>query len=86
MVNHNVEIARGVNGHVPGVGKTGAGGWSIVPGEARTSVARCCRDDSPTHLPDALVVKIRDIEIAGGVNRHAEGVGKAGAGGRYAVP
>src|SRR5207249_4556711 len=84
----DVEVAGGVEGHANGVVEVRGGRGAAVAQEARrtTAAAGVGRDGAPgADLADAAAAAVRDVEIAGGIDGHANGYVELRGGGGAAV-
>src|SRR5207253_2708541 len=69
----DVEVTGGIEGHAAWAELRGGRGAAVAP-EAVPTVAGVGRDGAPGgDLADAAVAQVRDVEIAGGIERHAVG-------------
>ena len=81
----DVEVVGCIERDGGGQGERGGGGWSVVAGEAWGAGPGYGGDDSVADYTDALVVRVRDVQAAGGVNRDAGRRVEEGRGGGSAV-
>src|SRR5580704_5981377 len=81
----DVDIAGTVDRDSHWVIKLGAGGGPEVAARAYCTVARDRSDGAAADLADAIVVRVRNVEVAGNVHCDAVGAIKLGAGGGSAV-
>src|SRR5207253_3800120 len=69
----DVEVTGGIEGHAAWAELRGGRGAAVAP-EAVPTVAGVGRDGAPGgDLADAVVVQVRDVEVAGGIEGHAVG-------------
>src|SRR5207249_4168676 len=70
----DVEVAGGIEGYANGYGELRGGRGAAVAREARAAGAGVGRDGAPGgDLADAAVVVVGDVEVAGGIEGHANG-------------
>jgi len=79
----DVEVAVGVRGHTGRLMQLRARGWAAIAGKAWGAVSSDWVDNAQGgDDPDVMIELVRDVEIAGGVHRHADGQVQSGARGR----
>src|SRR5439155_1371940 len=70
----DVEVAGGIEGHAVGAAELSGGRGAAVAREALRTGAGVGRDGAAGgDLPDAVVLTLRDVEVAGGIEGHADG-------------
>jgi hypothetical protein len=82
----DVEIAAGVHGDALRESEPGAGCRAGVSREAKIAVSSHSADDSASsHFANAVVGRVRNVEVATGVYGYAIGLGETGVGRRAAI-
>ena len=83
----DVQVARCVQRHAAGNVQLRRRSRAAVPAVAAPP-GSCHRGDHPrsVHLADAVGAIIGDVQVAGAVQRHADGVGQSRRNGRAAIP
>jgi len=77
----DVNVAAGVDGHGGGIVEHGAGGGGSIAAIACGPVACNCVDDAVADFANAVVVRIRDVNVAVGIDGDAGGRVEHGTGG-----
>src|SRR6185437_7412485 len=69
----DVKIAVWIDGQSCGVAQLRRGSDAAIPGEARSACTGNGRNRPVTHLADALIVRVGNVDISRGIDRNARG-------------
>jgi hypothetical protein len=81
----DINVCRRVDGYFFGTGQRCARSGAAVAGEAIVSISSNRRDRPAGHLSDAVVVKIRHVQVAPQIDNHARGTIEGCSGARSSV-
>src|SRR6202035_1794596 len=79
---------RGVERQAVRLDHPGTRGWSVIAAEPGRAAAGEGRDDARAAVdpPNTMIMRVRNIDVSGVVDRDAVGLVEAAAGGRTAIP